>query len=267
MAFAVSDELLGTFVPIAVYWLYSGLYIVLDALGTADCYRLHPKEDEETRNIPSKRTVLKGVLLQQAVQVAVSLIVFKITGDGRHDTREQPPAQVIALQFVVAMFAMDTWQYFVHRYLHTNKFLYKHVHAQHHTILVPYAFGALYSHPLEGLLMDTASGAVGFLASGMTPRTAIFFISFGAIKTVDDHCGLWLPGNVFHAVFANNSAFHNIHHQLYGNKHNFSQPFFVVWDKILGTYMPFTLQSREGGGVEARPVKHALAAHEQHKSD
>jgi hypothetical protein len=76
MAFAVSDELLGTFVPIAVYWLYSGLYTVLDGLGMDD-YRLHPK-GEETKNIVSKWTVVRGVLVQQAFQIAVSLLLFTV---------------------------------------------------------------------------------------------------------------------------------------------------------------------------------------------
>lgn len=78
MAFAVSDELLGTFVPIAVYWLYSGLYIVLDAMGMDD-YRLHPKGEEATKNVVSKWTVVKGVLVQQSFQIAVSLLLFTVT--------------------------------------------------------------------------------------------------------------------------------------------------------------------------------------------
>ncbi|XP_066372324.1 sphinganine C4-monooxygenase 1-like [Miscanthus floridulus] len=263
MAFAVSDELLGTFVPIAVYWLYSGLYVVLDVLGMDD-YRLHPK-GEEARNIVSKWTVVRGVLVQQAFQIAVSLLLFTVLGDDNGTVRKQPSALVIALQFIIAMFVMDTWQYFMHRYMHINKFLYKHVHSKHHTLVVPYAFGALYNHPLEGLILDTIGGALSFLISGMTPRTGIFFFSFATIKTVDDHCGLWLPGNILHVFFSNNSAYHDIHHQLYGNKYNFSQPFFVMWDKILGTYMPYTLQTRKGGGFEARPVK--LNQAQQTKAD
>ncbi|PWZ17926.1 Sphinganine C4-monooxygenase 2 [Zea mays] len=254
MAFAVSDELLGTFVPIAVYWLYSGLYVVLDGLGMDD-YRLHPK-GEEARNIVSRWTVVRGVLVQQAFQIAVSLLLFtQVLCDDNGTVRKQPPALVMALQFIIAMFVMDTWQYFMHRYMHINRFLYKHVHSKHHTLVVPYAFGALYNHPLEGLILDTVGGALSFLISGMTPRTGIFFFSFATIKTVDDHCGLWLPGNILHVFFSNNSAYHDIHHQLYGNKYNFSQPFFVMWDKILGTYMPYTLETRKGGGFEARPVK------------
>jgi sphinganine C4-monooxygenase len=77
MTFAVSDELLGTFVPIAVYWLYSGLYILLDRMDM-DEYRLHPKGEEKIKNIVSKWTVVKGVLVQQVFQIAVSLLLFTV---------------------------------------------------------------------------------------------------------------------------------------------------------------------------------------------
>lgn len=76
MAFGISDELLGTFVPIAVYWLYSGLYILLDGF---DKYRLHTRAEEAEKNVVSRSTVVKGVLLQQAVQVIVSLLLFMVT--------------------------------------------------------------------------------------------------------------------------------------------------------------------------------------------
>ncbi|GER36150.1 sphinganine C(4)-monooxygenase 1 [Striga asiatica] len=153
------------------------------------------------------------------------------------------------------MVVMDTWQYFMHRYLHHNQFLYKHVHSQHHRLVAPYAFGALYNHPLEGLLIDTGGGALSFLLSGMSPRASIFFFSFATLKAVDDHCGMWVPRNPFRFVFSNNSGYHDVHHQLGGNKFNFSQPFFITWDRVLGTYMPYVIEEREGGGLQARMVK------------
>jgi len=167
----------------------------------------------------------------------------------------QPSIPKQILQILVAMFVMDTWQYFVHRYMHQNKFLYRHIHSQHHRLVVPYAIGALYNHPIEGLLLDTVGGAISFLVSGMTARTAVVFFCFAVVKTVDDHCGLWLPGNIFHIFFQNNTAYHDIHHQLQGLKYNYSQPFFSIWDKLLGTYMPFNLVKRPGGGFEARLAK------------
>ncbi|XP_041012455.1 sphinganine C4-monooxygenase 1-like [Juglans microcarpa x Juglans regia] len=253
MGFAISDELLGTFAPIVVYWVYSGMYALL---GSFENYRLHSKKDEDDKNLVSKGTVIKGVLLQQTIQAIVAIILFKVTGDG-DGTAAVPQSSFIVLagQFITAMLVLDTWQYFMHRYMHHSKFLYKHIHSQHHRLVVPYAFGALYNHPLEGLLLDTIGGALSFLLSGMSPRVSIFFFSFATIKTVDDHCGLWLPGNLFHVFFQNNTAYHDVHHQLYGSKYNFSQPFFVLWDRILGTYMPYSLETREAGGFEARPTK------------
>ncbi|KAH6763132.1 sphingoid base hydroxylase 2 [Perilla frutescens var. hirtella] len=249
----VSDEMLGTFAPIIVYWIYSGIYILL---GSLDDYRLHTRKDEDEKNLVSKRDVVKGVLLQQAVQAVVATLLFAVTGsDSDSAQAQQTSFIVLGRQLLVGMMVLDTWQYFMHRYMHQNKFLYKHIHSQHHRLVVPYAFGALYNHPLEGLLLDTIGGALAFLVSGMSPRASIFFFSFATLKTVDDHCGLWLPGNLFHVFFRNNSAYHDIHHQLYGNKYNFSQPFFVMWDRILGTYMPYSLEKKSSGGFEARPSK------------
>ncbi|XP_059655862.1 sphinganine C4-monooxygenase 1-like [Cornus florida] len=252
MDFGVSDEVVGTFAPILVYWVYSGICILF---GSLENYRLHSKKDEDEKNLVSKTTVVKGVLLQQFVQAIVATILFTVTGNDEATTNQNASLIVLARQFLIGMLVLDTWQYFMHRYMHHNKFLYRHIHSQHHRLIVPYAFGALYNHPVEGLLLDTFGGALSFLLSGMSPRASIFFFSFATIKTVDDHCGLWLPGNLFHIFFRNNSAYHDIHHQLYGTKYNYSQPFFVMWDRILGTYMPYAIEKRVDGGFEARPTK------------
>ena len=76
MEFSVSDELLGTVMPIVVYWVYSGLYMMF---GSYDNYRLHSRQDENDKNLVTKPTVVKGVLLQQAVQAVVAIILFKVS--------------------------------------------------------------------------------------------------------------------------------------------------------------------------------------------
>lgn len=249
----VSDEVMGTFAPIVVYWLYAGFYQLLPRL---DRYRLHTKKEEEQKNLVTLATVVKGVLLQQVVQATIAQVLFLITAKASlSGVPVQPSIPVQILQIFVAMLALDTWQYFMHRYMHQNKFLYRHIHSQHHRLIVPYAVGALYNHPLEGFLLDTLGGAISFLISGMTPRTSVFFFCFAVMKTIDDHCGLWLPGNIFHIFFQNNTAYHDIHHQLQGSKYNYSQPFFSIWDRVLGTHMPYSLVTRREGGLEARPLK------------
>ncbi|ORY27205.1 sphingosine hydroxylase [Naematelia encephala] len=140
-------------------------------------------------------------------------------------------------QFFLACFIIDTWQYFLHRLMHSSRFLYRHFHSVHHRLYVPYAFGALYNHPVEGFLLDTLGATVAEAVSLMTMRQAILLFAVSSVKTIDDHCGYkiwWDPCQLF---FANNADYHDIHHQSYGIKANFSQPFFITWDSLLGTQM------------------------------
>ncbi|KAG1346493.1 sphinganine C4-monooxygenase 2 [Cocos nucifera] len=253
MDFFGSDEILVMFVPILVYWIYSGIY---EVLSPSEKYRLHSRRDEDIKNLVSKRDVLKGVLFQQAIQATISLVACKMSGqDAEAAASSDTSLLTVARQFFVAMVVFDTWQYFVHRYMHLNRFLYRNIHSWHHRIVAPYAFAAQYNHPIDGIVTETLAGAMAFFISGMSTRTSILFFSFATIKGIDDHCGLMLPWNPFHMLFRNNTAYHDIHHQLAGSKCNFAQPFFVMWDKILGTYVPYTIERRVGGGFEARIAK------------
>ena len=73
--FEVSDEILGTFVPIGVYWVYSGIYMLL---GSLDQYRLHSRKDEDEKNLATKSQVVRGVLIQQAFQAIIATILFAV---------------------------------------------------------------------------------------------------------------------------------------------------------------------------------------------
>ncbi|KAK0709072.1 fatty acid hydroxylase superfamily-domain-containing protein [Lasiosphaeria miniovina] len=139
------------------------------------------------------------------------------------------------IQVCVAVCFLDTWQYFVHRAMHVNKWMYTKWHARHHRLYVPYAYGALYNHPVEAFVMDTLGAGLAYKVSMMTPRFGMWFFVFSMIKTVDDHCGYVLPWDPLQHVSSNNAAYHDIHHQSWGIKSNFSQPYLTFWDRILGT--------------------------------
>ena len=140
-----------------------------------------------------------------------------------------------AIQFLLGIFIVDTWQYFWHRGMHMNKWLYTAFHSRHHRLYVPYAYGALYNHPVEGFLLDTLGAGVAYLMMGMTTRQSMWFFTTCTIKTVDDHCGYALPFDPLQHLTGNNASYHDIHHQSWGIKTNFSQPFFTFWDRCLGT--------------------------------
>lgn len=163
---------------------------------------------------------------------------------------------VPAVQYGIAILVVDTWQYFLHRAMHMNKWLYTTFHSRHHRLYVPYAYGALYNHPFEGFLLDTVGASIAFKAAGMSIRQGMWFFTGSTFKTVDDHCGYALPFDPLQRLTSNNAGYHDVHHQSWGIKTNFSQPFFTFWDRALGTVWT-------GGDVSARYEKTRLAAQEQ----
>jgi len=239
-------------------------------------YRLHEPEEVTKRNKVTPTQVIRAVIFQQIFQTFLGVLYLEDDPIGSIVNRDYlnemkscafvishliriilPPKHALwilarygqqitqftywwtvpTLQFFWASFVMDTWQYFWHRGFHTNQFLYRQIHSIHHRLYCPYSFGALYNHPIEGFILDTLGAIVSHYSSGMSVRQAMLLFGISTAKTVDDHCGLALPWDPFQALFGNNAAYHDIHHQQFGIKKNFSQPYFIHWDVLMGTRM------------------------------
>ncbi|KAG6841085.1 hypothetical protein C0991_001993 [Blastosporella zonata] len=266
----VHDNHLALASPIIAYWSLSLFFHFLDHSGWKwlEKYRIHESVEAQSRNRATRTQVVLAVILQHAIQTVLGL--FWLTAEGKpvnHVKKMQDIRQFLKpllamvvgkeslqavdpdlvygvywwaipiFQFFAAMFIIDTWQYFLHRLMHANKFLYKQFHSVHHRLYVPYAFGSLYNHPVEGFLLDSLGAALAELLTGMSTRQAMLLFVFSTLKTVDDHCGYSLPFDPLQLMTGNNADYHDIHHQVIGIKSNFSQPFFVHWDAILGTRM------------------------------
>ncbi|KAJ3339525.1 hypothetical protein HDU93_008056 [Gonapodya sp. JEL0774] len=174
------------------------------------------------------------------------MVLATILAVASHDPvegdRVEHPAVMVA-KIGLGMVVMDTWEYWLHRWMHTYPWLYRNFHSVHHRITENFSFAALYNHPIEGLLLDSVGGAVSSLATFMSPLTAAVFYTVATLKTVDDHSGYSWPW--VEAVFSNNASYHDVHHWGMGIKYNFSQPFFTFWDLLCGTELV----------REAEPVK------------
>jgi len=267
----LSDKSLSLLAPVIAYWAYSLLFHALDCSNWLwlDRYRIHESAEVQAKNRATQWEVVKAVILQQIFQTTLGVLTIQPEGPIDHikEMRKLAPnvvyfvmkvlgreagqgllvargAGIISFvywwaipifQFVVALAVIDTWQYFLHRLFHVNKFLYKHVHSVHHRLYVPYAFGALYNHWFEGLLLDSLGATIAHGITRMTSRQTFLLFTFATLKTVDDHCGYALPFDPFQMFFPNNSKYHDIHHRAWGIKTNFSQPFYVHWDVLFGT--------------------------------
>ncbi|KAH7927874.1 hypothetical protein BV22DRAFT_1006187 [Leucogyrophana mollusca] len=272
----LSDTILALAAPVVAYWSMSLFFHFLDCSGWKwlDKYRIHESVEVKSRNLASHSDVIWAVVIQHIIQtilgylwlteppeishvrcqremeaVGGSLVMMarRLMGDdsatrflearGAAMTHWLYWWGIPAFQIGFSLFFLDTWQYFLHRLMHTNKFLYKQFHSVHHRLYVPYAFGALYNHPLEGFVLDSLGAVIAEYLAGLTVRQTIFLFAFSTCKTVDDHCGYSLPFDPLQMFSGNNADYHDIHHQTIGIKSNFSQPFFVHWDTLLGTRM------------------------------
>lgn len=202
----MSDQHLSLALPIIAYWVYSLFFHLLDMSTWAPLqkYRIHTPEEILSRNRATRTQVVRDVIVQQINQIIVGVIVFhfeplELVPDNAAAIQklQSPPwnlpnlasAELMywfilpVLRQVLAVFVLDAWEYWIHRLMHVNKFLYRHLHSRHHRLYVPYAFGALYNHPLEGLILDTLGTAIAMKIAGLNVRESMIFFVFATMKT------------------------------------------------------------------------------------
>ncbi|KAM3311675.1 hypothetical protein ACQJBY_031980 [Aegilops geniculata] len=259
----VSEETVAAVVPIAVYWAYAGVHTALGQSRLMDKYRLNTKDEEDRKNMVSKRAVILNVLMQHLMQLAALAVLAMITG-GRGATASKAAGGSRAAEYLTAaarvaaaVLVFDAYRYVWHRLAHINRFIYRHLHSWHHRIVVPYAFGAIYGHPIEVLIADTAGASLAVLVTGLSPsspRATAVFLTLCTVKAIDNHCGVCLLPRRLQAVW-NGAAYHGVHHMPRGVRYNFSDLFFVTWDHVFGTHMPYAVEERPGGdGLVLKPL-------------
>ncbi|XP_024317250.1 sphinganine C4-monooxygenase 1 [Brachypodium distachyon] len=159
-----------------------------------------------------------------------------------------------ACRVAVAVSVLDGYKYAWHRLAHRSRFLYRHMHSWHHRIVMPYAYGTIYGHPLEALMADTVGASLALFVSGMSPRATAVFLSLCNIKAIDNHCGVCMMSRFLRSLW-NDAAYHDVHHMPRRVRHNFSDLFFVTWDNMFGTHMPYAVEERSGGGLKFRILR------------
>ena len=206
--------------PSCVYFIFASLYY------TFDKYNLFPKYKINSNIDYNISEILTRVINTQLIQLFLAYVT---------DSNERGELSLITIpKIFLAMIVMDTYQYFIHYYLHQNKYLYKNIHSIHHKISQPYSFMALYNSYIESIILDVGSALFTELICGLTKYEAILFFSIATMKTVSDHSSYMLPYDPF-TYFPNNAKYHEIHHDYKGFNKNFQQPFFTFWDSYFKT--------------------------------
>lgn len=113
-------------------------------------------------------------------------------------------------RFIVGIFIQDMIFFYVHRYFHLNKTLFKMIHSKHHRMINNYAMGTLYAHPIENIGLNLFSVFVSPLIVGLKYPLLKFWFIGAMIVPVFSHCGYRFIG-----LFERLNKSHDLHHKLY----------------------------------------------------
>jgi lathosterol oxidase len=125
----------------------------------------------------------------------------------------------------------ETLTYWIHRFFHFNKFLYRNFHKIHHDSIDISPFTGFAFHPLDSF----AQALPTFISCFFFPLNYNFFVFYSFLSSVwaisiHDNVPL-LPIKLF--LY---STHHTIHHESgLGKLRNFGK-FTSIWDRISGTY-------------------------------
>lgn len=223
----VRDWIAGTL----VYWIAAGLWhvaiywILGDQLFTS-----------QGRRMPSTATIVDQMCLAQAslflyaaLPVLSEILIENNLTRSYFFIDEVGGWGMYAVYFILYLTFVEVGVYWVHRTLHTNKFLYKYVHGLHHKYnkaitLTPWCSIAF--NPIDGIL-QASPYVVGLFFIPMHYFTHIIMLFFTGLWATNIHDAVWSDGGPIMG-----SKYHTVHHTHY--HYNFGQ-FFVFADYVFGT--------------------------------
>eukprot|EP00658_Telonema_sp_P-2_P008723 TRINITY_DN13298_c0_g1_i5.p3 TRINITY_DN13298_c0_g1~~TRINITY_DN13298_c0_g1_i5.p3 ORF type:complete len:170 (-),score=23.18 TRINITY_DN13298_c0_g1_i5:356-865(-) len=157
------------------------------------------------------------------------------------------PSACSAIGSIVLWHALfDAWFYWGHRLLHHPKLYW--IHKKHHSFHATIGVAALFSHPIEGLLVNAGSTFVGPLLFPAHFAVWNLYFILRLHETIDAHCGYDWPWSPWRwCPFHGGCRRHDFHHS--HNAGNYGG--FWLWDWICGTDTPYRLFCGKNQGSES----------------
>ena len=125
--------------------------------------------------------------------------------------------------------------YSFHYWLHSNTWLYRHIHKVHHRFKAPTALCCVYAHPIEFVVGNMFPIYLGLILTNAHPYTSyLIWTPLAMIGTCIGHCGYYLPLPGRSIKLYKDP--HDDHHLYY--KNNYGGMYLL--DYLLGTITPTT---------------------------
>lgn len=259
-------QTLGVFlVHEAAYWLAYLPFYLLSLSASFDRYLLQP------RSSPPSRASLRNCLAAVArTHVFLVLPVVAVThplldlAGATSSVRALPTFARLAAQLVFFFVLEDALFYFGHRALHTP-WMYRNIHAVHHTHSAPFGIAAEYAHPVEVVFLGLSTIIPPLLVAPHLFTLYVYMV-LRAFQTVECHSGYDLPVSPRHWIPGYGGArFHDHHHRIHSG--NLSSTF--IWmDWIAGTdlaYRDWEIKElkKEAAGIKKPDIAPARTSRQQ----
>lgn len=236
-----SIELLIIFLLISAivffrYLLISGAYhyIFLNLLKKRFEMRiLNKKKIERKQHLRELKNAFYGAWIFGGIGI-VTLFLWQ---NGRlkiYEPLDLFPLWYLPISILLFLVLHDTYYYWMHRWMHHNKWLWK-VHTVHHRSTTTGVLTAFSFHPVESILQAVFLPL--FLLVVPLSIFGLFVILFiMTISATINHAGVEIfPKNPWMSSFSNcviGATHHDVHHKY--SKKNYGL-YFTLWDKIGGT--------------------------------
>ena len=139
---------------------------------------------------------------------------------------------ILVLEVFTVLFVDDFFFYFLHRFMHENRFIYRKIHKIHHRANVPMPIEYIYVHPLEWM-----SGMIGpflgmILIGGISFESYLIYLVIRNMHEIHIHSGI--KTSLIHKIlpFYGTNEHHDMHHAYLNG--NYASAF-SFWDRMFKT--------------------------------
>jgi len=226
---------IGTFILVATPWT---ILAWLDPLW-AKPYKIQKKPFQVRRYFWPN---IARITINTSIMTLFLIVTWPLLRLSNIHAGESPEWYVWAIQLICFIFLDDFLFYWVHRGLHENKWLLRHVHSVHHRIRNTCALDGNYFHWLEFVIIGSLA-MVGPILVGSHLYVLYVWIIIRNIEAADGHSGYDLPWNPLKFLpFYDGAVYHDFHHARF--KGNYAGALHYI-DHFFGTYIKQYLEYKK----------------------
>ncbi len=192
-----------------------------------------------------------GDLFTDSVHTMVNLSVLLLTVEALFWLRELtlfsgvwPHTSPLVVQILLAGAVIDLGLYLMHRWSHTNSWLWR-LHAIHHSSERLYWLNGERRHPLSAVVL-AAPGIATVVAFGAPPLVISAWLTFLTVHLAFQHANLdYRLGPLRHWLGV--AEIHRWHHKrdYQDAQVNFGE-FWMIWDRLFGSFFDQSSEVRDG---------------------